>query len=235
MRNTRIATALAIAALGAALMLGGCTTVAGSGPAPDTVTAIGAGTGQAVPDTAQISLGAAFTAKDQAGAQDGASKVSAAIIAAVKAAGIDAKDIQTSQISLNPHYDEKVRGTNGYEAFQSIEVKTKLLDKVAAVIDAATAAGATNISGPQFTLSDENMARVEAIDKAMADAKVRAEAIANAAGRTLGRVISVTEADVTQPGPLYEMSADAAKASGVPIELGQTETKTQLTVVFAIE
>jgi uncharacterized protein len=238
MRKRLLVTAIALMFGVSMLALAGCgsTTVTGSGPAPDTVTTIGTGTGTAAPDTAEISLGVSFVAKDRVAAQDGASKAAAAIIAAVKAAGVDAKDIQTSQISLNQQFDPTGRTVTGFQATQSIDVKTKLLDKVGAIISAATAAGATNVSGPQFTLSDTNLARIDAIDKAMADAKARAEAVAKAAGRTLGRVISVTEADLGQPGPVFSSAAGSSvKSVPVPVQPGQVETQTQLTVVFALE
>lgn len=238
MRNGKTTAAFAVLACAALLVLSGCgtTNVAGSGPAPDTVTAIGTGTGSAAPDTAQVSLGVTVTAKDRIGAQNGATKAATAIIAAVKAAGIDAKDIQTGQISLNEQYGATGRRITGYRASQSIDVKTKSLDKVGAMIAAATTAGATDVSGPQFSLSDTNAARIDAIDKAMADAKSRATAIAKAAGRTLGRVVSVTEVDAGQAIPFARASLDAGKASSAPpVEPGQVEAATQLTVIFSLE
>jgi len=240
MRKTTTVPVLVIVALAATLALTGCgtTNVSGSGPAPDTVTANGAGTGSAAPDTAQVSLGVTFTAKDRVAAQDGASKAATAIIAAVKAAGVEAKDIQTSQLSLEPMYGSTGRTVTGYRATQTIDVKTKLVDKIGEIVAAATTAGATNVYGPQFSLADENAARLDAIDKAMADAKARAEAIAKAAGRTLGRVVSVTEADTGGAVPNYA-AADArtlkAGAEVPPVEGGQVEASTQLTVVFALE
>lgn len=240
MRHRTTAIILALLAVGALVALTGCGQVAssGSGPAADTVTAIGTGTGTASPDTAQFSLGVMVSNKDRVTAQNNASKVSAAIIAAVKAAGIDAKDIQTSQISLNEQFGPTGVTVVGYQAVQTIDVKTKSLDKVSAAIDAATAAGATNISGPSFTLTDTNAARIDAIGKAMADAKARAAAIAKAAGRSLGRVISVTEADLGQVSPVFDRlsAASAGKAvTPVPVETGQVDTQTQLTVVFALQ
>ena len=237
MRNRKILAALALLAVGAVLALGGCgTTGTGSGSATDTVTAIGTGTGSAAPDTAQFSLGVTFTAKDRTAAQNGASKKAAAIIAAVTAAGLDAKDIQTGQISLNQLFDTTGRTVKGYSAYQSIDVKTKLIDKVGAIVAAATGAGATNVSGPLFSLADTNAARIDAIGKAMADAKSRATAMAEAAGRKLGRVISVKELDANQVVPLAG-AFDSAKGTGPvpPVEPGLVEAQTQLTVVFRLE
>jgi len=236
MRNRVIVAALALLAVGALLALGGCGTTAGSGSSTGTVTAIGTGTGSAAPDTAQFSLGVTYTAKDRTAAQDGASKKAAAIIAAVTAAGLDAKDIQTGQISLNQVFDTTGRKVIGYSATQSINVTTKLIDKVGAIVAAATGAGATDVSGPSFSLADTNAARIDAIDKAMADAKSRALAIANAAGRTLGPVISVKELDANQVAPLA-FAPSAAKGSGTvpPVQPGLVEAQTQVTVVFRLE
>jgi uncharacterized protein len=236
MRNKKILATLVLLAVGVVLALGGCGTTAGSGSSTDSVTAIGTGTGSAAPDTAQFSLGVTFTAKDRTAAQDGASKKAAAIIAAVTAAGLDAKDIQTGQISLNQVFDATGRKVIGYSADQSIDVKTKLIDKVGAMIAAATDAGATDVSGPQFSLADTNAARIDAIGKAMADAKRRAAAMADAAGRKLGRVISVKELDANAVAPLGVASGSAKEAGTVPpVQPGLVEATTQLTVVFRLE
>jgi uncharacterized protein YggE len=218
------------------LALGGCGSTAGSGSSTDTVTAIGTGTGSAAPDTAQFSLGVTFTAKDRTAAQNGASKKAAAIIAAVTAAGLDAKDIQTGQISLNQLFDTTGRKVIGFSATQSIDVTTKLIDKVGAIIAAATGAGATDVSGPSFSLADTNAARIDAIDKAMAGAKSRAMAMANAAGRKLGPVISAKELDANQVAPLAAAPASAAGTGNVPpVQPGLVEAQTQVTVVFRLE
>jgi uncharacterized protein YggE len=237
MRNWKILAALALLGVAAALALGGCgIAFTGGGSATDTVTAIGTGTGSAAPDTAQFSLGVTVTAKDRTAAQDGASRKAAAIIAAVRAAGLDAKDVQTGQISLSQLFDATGRTVIGYSAYQSINVTTKLVGKVGAIVAAATGAGATNVSGPQFSLANANAARIDAIDKAMADAKSRAMAIANAAGRRLGPVISVKEVDASQFAPLGEGYA-FSKGTGIvpPVQPGLVEATTQLTVVFRLE
>jgi uncharacterized protein YggE len=239
MRKWMIAAAMALVFGGVMIALSGCgatTVTTTSGPAPDTVTAVGTGTGTATPDTAEFTLGVTSTAKDRLAAQDGASKASAAIIAAIEGAGIASKDIRTTQISLAQQFDPTGRTVTGYQASQSVDVKTKLLGKVGAVIAAATTAGATDVSGPTFSLSDTNAARIDAIDKAMADAKARATAIAKAAGRALGRVISVTEADTNPVVPLASTGLVAGTASAVPpVATGQVETQTQLSVVFALQ
>ena len=237
MRNWKILAVPVLLAVGSVLVLGGCGTASsGSGSATGTITAIGAGTGSAAPDTAQVSLGVTFTAKVRTAAQDGASKKAAAIIAAVKAAGLDAKDIQTGQISLNQVFDTTGQTVTGYSATQSIDVTTKLIDKVGAIVAAATGAGATNVSGPQFSLADANAARIDAIDKAMADAKARATAMANAAGRKLGPVISVKEVDANQFAPLAAASGSAKGPGAVPpVQPGLVEATTQLTVVYRLE
>jgi uncharacterized protein YggE len=239
MRHRTLGTALVLLAAAAMLTLTACTTttVSSAGPAADTVTAIGTGTGTAAPDTAEISLGVTFTSKDRLGAQDKTSKATAAVIAAVKAAGIDTADIQTGRISLDQQYGSNGNKVVGYQASQSIDVKTKSVDRISAAVTAATTAGATDISDPTFSLADASTARVDAIGKAMADAKSRAQAMAKAAGRTLGRVISVAESETNQASPLYRAAAEASAKSSVPVpvETGTVETQAQLTVIFALQ
>jgi uncharacterized protein YggE len=238
MRSNRHLIALTLLGAAALFALTGCgSTTSGSGSAPDTVTAVGSGTGSATPDTAQVSMGVTVNAKTSTEAQGAASTKSAAIIAAVKAAGIADADIQTGQISLNPQYGNTGSTVTGYQAFQSIDIKTKSVDKVSAAVTAATNAGATNVSGPTFTLTDTGSAGTDAISKAMADAKARADAMAKAAGRTLGRVISVTEGTAGAVVPVYDTAlAGSAKSSvPVPVQPGQVDTQVQLTVVFALQ
>ncbi|MDO8964178.1 MAG: SIMPL domain-containing protein [Coriobacteriia bacterium] len=236
-RTTKIA--LVAAALVAMLALTACTTTnvtATSGPPRDTVTAVGTGTGKAAPDTAELSFGVTVSGKTNTAAMDAAGKAGNKIVEALKAGGLDATEIRTDRINLFPMTDAK-GATTGYQANVTVRVKTKKIDKVGELTSAATAAGATDISGPDFALADANTARLDAIDKAMADAKARAAAMAKAAGRTLGEVVSVTESGVSQPGPMFD-SVAAAKGGGVtapPIEPGQVESQIQLTVVFGLK
>jgi uncharacterized protein len=239
--RTRVA--IAGAGLAAVLAVAGCspttnvTTV--TGPAPDTITTSGTGVGKVAPDRADLSFGVTASAPTAPAAMDAATKVTTKIIAALKAAGVADNEIQTQQVSLNKRYDPSGRKVVGYDANQSIGVTTKKIDQVGAYIAAATGAGATDVSGPSLSASPGNSAYPEAIAAAMADAKVHAQAIAKASGRTLGAVVSVAEQGVSNPGPVYGAGLSFGAAKGAvavpPIQPGQEEVTVSLTVVYRLQ
>jgi uncharacterized protein YggE len=222
-----------------AVATAGCTTnvTSASGTAPNTVTATGTGTGSAAPDTAVMSFSATALSPDRITALNDASKVASAVIAAVESAGVDATGVQTTQVSVNQQTNQNGTAVTGYQAVESVSVTTGKLDRVGAIIAAATNAGATDVSGPSYSLSDTNAAGLEAITKAVADAKARAGAMAKAADRTLGPVVSITEVSASQPFPIAAAAAPGTGSTAVspPVAPGQVQTQVQLTVVFALQ
>jgi len=117
-------------------------------------------------------------------------------------------------------------------------VRTTVHDiaKLGDVITAANAAGADTINGPTFSISDPAPYRADAINRAVADARVTATAMAKAAGKSLGSVLSISSGDVSsQPGPLYAADATAGAAKSVPIEAGQLDVTANVTVVFELK
>ena len=239
----RYATAALLAALALALVaLAGCgavgTTTTASGAAANTVTASGAGTTQAVPDTAEMSFGVTTTSPNAKSALDEASRSAEQIAAAVKKQGIADKDIQTQDVSVYPQtVDQNGKQViTGYQASLSVRVKVRDIAKLGGVISAANAAGANNISGPAFTVDDPAPARAKAIDEAVADARKSAEAMAKAAGKSVGAVLSMSSSDVGQvPGPMFSTSDVAGAAKNVPIEPGQLDVSASVVVVFELK
>jgi hypothetical protein len=242
-RRNRYATAALLAALSLALVaLAGCgeaaTTSAAAGPAANTVTASGAGTAQAVPDTAEMSFGVTTMSPNAKTALDEASKVAEQIAAAVKKQGVAGEDIQTQDVSVYPQTVDQdgKQIVTGYQASLSVSVKVRDIAKLGEVISAANAAGANSISGPSFTVADPAPARAEAIDEAVADARKSAEAMAEAAGKSVGEVLSMSSSDVGMiPGPMYRAEAMDAGAESVPIEPGQLDISASVVVVFELE
>jgi uncharacterized protein YggE len=116
-----------------------------------------------------------------------------------------------------------------------VRVKLRDIEKIGDVISAASGAGANEISGPSFTLSDDSDVRNDAIELAIADARKRAEVMAKAAGKTLGEIVSVSEAGVSVPPVYYDMGTRAAAEAAVPIEPGQLDVTTSVTVVFELK
>jgi uncharacterized protein YggE len=242
LRNRLFTTAL-LAALALALVaLAGCgvvgTTTTTAGAATNTVTASGAGATQAVPDTAEMSFGVTTTSPNAKSALDEASKSAAQIAAALKKQGIAEEDIQTQDVSVYPQtVDQNGKQViTGYQASLSVRVKVRDIAKLGEVISAANAAGATNISGPMFTIDDPAPARAKAIEEAVADARKSAEAMARAAGKSVGAVLSMSSSDVgSVPGPMYSTSDMAGAVKNVPIEPGQLDITASVVVVFELK
>ena len=242
LRN-RYATAALLAALALALVaLAGCgavgTTTTAAGTAANTVTASGAGTTQAVPDTAEMSFGVTTMSPNAQSALDEASKSAEQIASAVKKQGIADEDIQTQDVSVYPQtVDQNGKQViTGYQASLSVRVKVRDISKLGAIISAANAAGANNISGPTFTIDDPAPARAKAIEEAVADARKSAEAMAKAAGKSVGAVLSMSSSDVGMvPGPMYGASDMAGAAKDVPIQPGQLDITANVVVVFELK
>ncbi len=238
-RHTATALLLAAAALLALTSATGCTTkvvTSPAGAAINSVTASGSGKVSATPDEATMSFGVNSRATDAGKALAAASKTAEKISAAVAKAGVDKEDIQTSGVNLYPQSNSSGKIT-GYDANLSLNVKIRDLDAIGKVIAAANAAGANNISGPGFGIADDAEYRAQAIEKAVADARKSAEAMAKAAKRTVGEVLSISSSNVNVPGPFYDMalSSKSAGLESVPIEPGQLDVTAELTIVFELK
>ncbi len=240
--RNRIASATLLAALALALVaLSGCTKVitTPAGSAANTVTASGMGTAQATPDTAEMSFGVTANSANAKSALEDASKAAESITAAVKKAGVDEKDIQTRDVSVYPQSDEQngKQVITGYTANLTVRVKVRDIGTLGEVISAANAAGANNISGPTFTVDDPSPYHAKAIDEAVGEARKTAEAMAKAAGKSVGTVLSISSTDVSlAPRANYAMDAASLEAkASVPIEPGQLDITANVTVIFELK
>ena len=134
--------------------------------------------------------------------------------AALKAAGIADKDIQTSAISLQPQYDYSNGGAQprltGYYFSNSVSATVRDLDKLGDAIDGALAAGATTLDSVLFRVDDQTKAEAQARAAAMADAKAKADALASAAGVSITGVSSISETIAPTPYPIMYGATDAA-------------------------
>jgi uncharacterized protein len=198
-------------------------------PQPGTITASGTGSVTTVPDTATVSFGVVTQAATASQALATNSTAAERMIAAIKGAGIDAKDVRTDIVSLSPRYSENGEDIVGYTASNSVSARIRNLGSAGAVIDAAVGAGANSVSGPSLERSDVAGLYREALKNAVADARTKAEALATASGLTLGPVSSVSEGSQS-PIPLAAPAKDAAGA--VPIEPGTQDVTATVTVVF---
>jgi uncharacterized protein len=154
------------------------------------------------------------------------------LIAALKAAGIAERDIQTRDVSVGSDYDETGR-SDDFVASNTVSALIRDLDRAGAVLDAAARAGANNVYGPSLTRSNREGLEAKALGDAVANARTRAETLAEAAGVELGAVTAITESTPTHVGGWELRAADVA--SSPPIEKGTQEIQATVTVTFAIE
>src|SRR5262245_48564600 len=194
-----------------------------------TITVTGNGSVTTVPDTATFSFTVDTRAKTATAALAQNSTETAAVIAAVKAQGIGSDDIQTSQVSLSPQSSDDGTSIVGYVASNTITVKSDLAHS-GKLVDAAVGAGANGVGGPSLSRSDQAALYRDALKKAVEDAKLKAESLADAAGLKLGAVQSVSEGATSSP-PVPFAASKAADA-GVPIEPGTQEIDATATVTY---
>jgi uncharacterized protein YggE len=223
------------------MLLAGCTTAVSAPPGANvnTITASGSGTVSAVPDQAIMSFGVTAQAKDAKRALDQVSAKADKVGSAIKGAGVADKDIQTANVSIDPQYADTSSPNPpivGYSASLSVTAKVRDLAALSDVIGVATKAGATNVSGPTFSIAEDSAAHANAVQKAVDDARRMAAAMAKATGRSVGDVVSVTSdgGGAVPPNPLLDGTL-AAKSVGVPIQPGQLDVTTNVTVVFALK
>lgn len=198
----------------------------------------GVGKAVAVPDTAAISAGVTKTAATVADAQSQTNTVVKNMLDSLKALGIETKDIQTTNYSVNPNYDFSTgkQTITGYTVVQNISVKIKPLDKVNKAVDTLTANGANLIGQVSFGFSDDMKKDLEnqARQNAVANAKQKAQSLASASGIHLGKVIDVIEnanQQVIQPMALNAMKAGTA-ASDTTVTPGENTVSLTVTLSY---
>lgn len=195
------------------------------------ITVTGMGVVRAVPDRAEISFGVVTpgrTASQAFSANDAAIE---RVVAALRRAGIAAADIQTRSFSVSPRHNEAGDEITGYTAENTVSVQLRNLDRAGAVIDAAVGAGANQVFGPSLSRSDSSALYRSALRAGVADARVKAQELASAAGVPLGQIVGVVEqgslGDPPQPA-----AADARTSA--PIQPGTQEIRASVVVTFAV-
>lgn len=211
---------------------------------PITITVSGEGKVAASPDLAMLSLGVQTGRQPSSeAAMQMLKKNMDAIIAAVKKAGVDPKDISTENFWLNPAYDwtDKGQVPRGFEANQSIRVKVRNLDKASEILGAATAAGANQAGGIQFTIDDPEKLRAEAREKAIEQAKQKAEVLAANLGKSLGRMRGFVEGGAAVPPMMmYDRAlmtggGGMAEASAVPLPAGEQDISMEVSITYELK
>ncbi|HEX8923540.1 MAG TPA: SIMPL domain-containing protein [Patescibacteria group bacterium] len=164
----------------------------------------------------------------------------AAIIDAAKTFGIPASDIKTQNISIyqneETYYDNGVQKSRKgqWRVNNSVEITLRKIDKASELADLLTSSGATNVYGPNFRLDDTSATEKGLFDQAMKDARDKAEIIAKASGRNLGKVVNVTVGGATNNVfPMY--AKEGMGGGGAPVEAGSGTVSTSINVTFELE
>jgi len=202
------------------------------------VTVTGQGQVALPPDTAYLSLGVDISDPDLGTAQSNAAEAMTAVIDALRASGVDDKDIQTTNYSLSVDrdYNQPSQPITGYHVSQSISVTVRDLDATGTTLAAAIDAGANNVGGISFGLADPASAVAQARELAIADARAKAEDLARLTDSTLGPVLTISEGYSAPPMPV-EAVRDAEAMSGAvapPINAGQTTVGLTVTVTYTL-
>ena len=236
MKPIRIAVLVLIAAAVVAFAGVGRPESAGGAAKPaGGITVSGTGTVTSMPDEAEFSLGVQTNGSTAREALAKNSEEMHRVIAALGSAGVERRDIKTQDVSVSPSYAEDQ--VSGFSARNSVTVTIRKLSKAGEVLDAASNAGANEIYGPTLTRSDQEGQQRKALRSAFADARVKAEALADAAGLRLGSVSAITEGFSGGPEP-YVASVPGARVmadKSPPIEPGTQDTQATVTVTFAID
>lgn len=191
-----------------------------------------------VPDIATLSTGVVTRAADANAAMRANAEQMGKVVAAIKAAGIADKDVQTSGISLNPTYhygDNQPPKITGYEAHNTVNVVVRDISRLGKIIDSLASVGANQINGPSFDVENKDEAYDEARRKAMEKAQARAGMYAKTLDMKVRRIVSINEGSRTQPPiPVMRVQAMEMKAADTSVSPGENTLGVNLEVVFEL-
>jgi hypothetical protein len=203
---------------------------------PAVISTTGEATVSVAPDLAQIDGGVTSEAKTAREASDANNAAMGKVLLALKSAGIEEKDFQTSRLSLQPQSAPNRPGPPtivGYRASNRVTVRLREVAKLANVIDTMVSAGANDIGGINFMVSQASKLLDEAREQAIADARRKAEIYAKAAGVMLGAPLSISEEGA--PGPIPYRKMVAGMAVSAPVAQGEETLRITVSVSWAIK
>jgi uncharacterized protein YggE len=204
---------------------------------PATISVTGEATVSVAPDLAQIDGGVTSEAKTAREASDANNAAMGKVLLALKGAGIAEKDYQTSRLSLQPENAPNRQGGPiaivGYRASNRVTVRLRDVTKLANLIDAMVGAGANDIGGINFTVSNASKLLDDAREQAVADARRKADIYAKAAGVTLGAPLAISEEGA--PGPIPYRKMAVGMAASAPVAPGEETLHVSVSVSWAIK
>lgn len=204
----------------------------------DTFDVTGEGKISVPPDIALINVGVQAQASTVKSVQEQLNSNINKVSEALKQLGIDPKDIQTTNYSINPVYDFKSgsQRITGYTAGSNLSIKVRQIDKANDVIDKAVENGANQVGGISFDVDDREKWENEAREKAVAEAKKKAQASAKIAGFRLGKIINYSESFGEEPIPIpLRAISQGAPETPTQIEPGTSEIRVTVTLSYQIQ
>lgn len=197
------------------------------------VTVTGEATVAVAPDSAVIRIGVTSIGKNAREASDANAKKMTVVLAAIRDSGIAERDIQTSRLSLQPQYDPNKAGPArllGFQVTNQLTVKIRDIEKLPSILDNAIGAGANEMSGIEFVVSEQSKLLDQARDEAVADARRKAALYAETAGGKLGKVVSITEEGASAP----PRPIAALRAGAVPVAPGEQTLRAAVSISYEL-
>jgi uncharacterized protein YggE len=208
-----------------------------AGLAPANITVTGTGKMAYVPDIVSVNAEVATDAKTATEAWQKNAAVVNKLFQVLEQYHIDAKDRRTTGLSVSPRYihpKDKEPVLVGYTASYSLTITVRKLDDLGRILDGLVENGANRGMGISFGCSNPEKLQDEARQKAVAEARKKAEQMVTAAGGSLGGIVSITEGQFAPPQYFRFEAAAAPMDAGLAIAAGQQELAVSVTVVYAI-
>jgi uncharacterized protein len=220
-------------------------TAQGGQQPPPSINVSGEGEVRADPDLAVVTVGVTAVQPTSQGAMNDVNGRLAAVVGAVRALGVESRDIQTSGLSLQPVYrprgprDDAPPEIEAYRASNNVTITVRNLDRAGPVLDAANANGANVFGGVSFGLSNVEELRMQALALATANASAKAQAIANGAGVRIVGVLQLSEEGVSVPRPAAQADVGRAALAAAPpspptvVEAGEMVVRARVRAQYA--
>lgn len=207
-----------------------------------TIATFGQGSVAATPDVAHVTIGVESSAASAAAALAENAQTMTAVFEMVEELGVNEADRFTRDVSLQPVYDaatdddgRRVRRLIGYQASNALQITIRDIDALGPALDQLTAAGSTTISMLSFDISEPGPLLDEARKRAVADARRKAELLADEAGVDVDEVLSISETEAGRYYPQAEQGVARARFASTPVAPGSHEITASVTVVWSLD
>lgn len=199
------------------------------------ITVVGTGEVKGAPDTAHVQIGVETQAATTQEALSQNSDQVAAIIAKLTELGVAEQDIQTTNFNIYPRYDDEGREVTGYNVSNTVAVTIRDLSQAGTLLDQVVQVGANRVYGISFSVEDPSELLAQSRDEAIADARAKAERLAQGSNANLGQVLVITEnIGTTSPIPMPMARFEDVAGADVPVQAGEQTFSAQVQVTFEL-